>query len=79
MIFRLRRIEAGEFTLTMNGGKDCPINPLATHVVYTKGNMATIDETIPIDIYRTLSIMENIFVGENFSPEEIQMYKDLFK
>jgi hypothetical protein len=75
----LRRIEAGEFTLTMNGYKNCPINPLATHVVYTEGNMAKIVETIPIDISRTPGIMENIFVGADCSPEEIQIYTDLFK
>jgi hypothetical protein len=27
----LRRIEAGEFVLTVNGDRSCPINPLATH------------------------------------------------
>jgi hypothetical protein len=63
----------------MNGYKDCPINPLATHTIYTIGNMATIAETIPIDISRTPRVMENIFVGEDFSPEEIQIYIDLFK
>jgi hypothetical protein len=39
----LRRIEVGEFTLTITGYKACPINPLAMHVVYTEGNMAKID------------------------------------
>jgi hypothetical protein len=63
----------------MNGDKDCPINPLATHVVYTEGNMETIVETIPIDISRILGVMENIFFGADFSPEEIQIYMDLFK
>jgi hypothetical protein len=27
----LRRIEAGDFILTMTGDRSCPINPLATH------------------------------------------------
>jgi hypothetical protein len=63
----------------MNGDKACPINPLAMHVVYAEGNMETIAETIPIDISRTPGIMENIFVGADFSPEEIQIYTDLFK
>jgi hypothetical protein len=30
-LLELRRIEVGEFTLTMNGDKACPINPLETH------------------------------------------------
>jgi hypothetical protein len=75
----LSRIEAGEFTLTMTGDRSCPINPLATHVVYAEGNMETITETIPINISRTPGIMENVFIGADCSPEEIQIYTDLFK
>jgi hypothetical protein len=40
----------GEFTLTMIGDRACPINPLATHIVYAEGNMETIPKMIPIDI-----------------------------
>ena len=75
----LRWIESREFNLTMNGDKYCPINPLERHTVYTEGNMETIDETIPIDISKTLGIVENIFIGADFSPEDIQIYIDLFK
>jgi hypothetical protein len=75
----LRRIEAGEFTLTMNGDKYCPINPLETHVVYAEGNMATISEMIPIDISRTPGVVENIFIGADCSPKEIQIYTYLCK
>jgi hypothetical protein len=67
----LRRIEAGEFTLTMTGDRTCLINPLAMHIVYAKGNMETITKKIPIDISRTPGIVENIFVGAHFSLEEI--------
>jgi hypothetical protein len=76
---KLRQIEVGEFTLTMNGDKYCPINPLAMHTVYAEGNMEKIDETIPIDISGTSGVVENIFVGADFSPEEIKIYADLFK
>jgi hypothetical protein len=75
----LRRIEAGEFTLTMTRYKACPINPLAMHIVYTEGNMETIPQTIPIDISRTPGTVENIFVKADYSPEEIRIYTDLFK
>jgi hypothetical protein len=75
----LRRIEAGEFTLTMTGDRSFPINPLATHVVYAEGNMETIAKMIPIDISRTPGIMENVFVGADCSPEEIRIYTGLFK
>jgi hypothetical protein len=75
----LRRIEVGEFTLTMNGDKSCPINPLATHAVYAEGNMETIAEMIPIDISRTPGVVENIFIRPDFSPKDIQIYTNLFK
>jgi hypothetical protein len=75
----LHRIEAGEFTITMIGEQPCPINLLATQDIYAEGNMATIAETIPINISRTPDVVENVFVGADCSPEEIQIYTDLFK
>jgi hypothetical protein len=59
----LRRIEEGEFMLTMTRDRSCLVNPLAMHVVYAEGNMETIIEMIPIDISRSLGIVENVFVG----------------
>jgi hypothetical protein len=78
-LLALRRIEAREFTTTVNGDAPCPINPLATHIICVEGNMASIVETIPIDISRTPGIMENIFIEADYSPEEIQIYTELFK
>jgi hypothetical protein len=57
----------------------CHVNPLTTHGIYSDGNMESITETIPINISRTPSIMERIFVAENCSPEDIQIYIELFK
>jgi hypothetical protein len=70
----IRRIEEGEFVLTMNGDFPCPINPLDAHIVYTEGNMASIAATIPIDISITRGVMENVIIGADCSPEEIQIY-----
>jgi hypothetical protein len=67
----LRRIEVGEFVLTMTGDRSFPINPFSTHVVYAEGNMETITKMIPIDISRTPGIMEDVFVGAGYYPEEI--------
>jgi hypothetical protein len=67
----LRRIEAGEFTLTMTGDRSFPINTLATHAVYTEGNMATITKTIPIDISKTPGVVENVSIRADCSPKEI--------
>jgi hypothetical protein len=75
----LGRIEAREFTMTMTGDRSCHINPLATHEVYVEGNMVTITETLLINISRNPGIMENVFIEADFSPEEIQIYTDLFK
>jgi hypothetical protein len=63
----------------MTRDRSCPINTLAMNAVYVEGNMETIAKMIPNDIYRTPGIMENVFIGANCSPEEIQIYKDLFK
>jgi hypothetical protein len=65
--------------LTMTRDRSCPINPLATHKVYLKGNMETITEIIPIDIYRTPGVMENVFIEVDHSPKNIHIYTDLFK
>ena len=63
----------------MTRDRSCPINPLATHEVYAKGNMETIAEILPMNISRNPGIVENVFVGVDCSPEEIQIYTDLFK
>jgi hypothetical protein len=75
----LHRIEAGEFTITMTGDQPCPINLLATQDIYAEGNMVTIAATIPINISQNPGIMENVFIGADCSPEEIQIYTDIFK
>ena len=54
-------------------------NPLAPTHVRAEGNMSVISKTIPINISRDPSIIENIFIGIECSPEEIQIYTDLFK
>jgi hypothetical protein len=41
--------------------------------------MASIAATIPIDISKTHGILENVLVGADFSPKEIQIYTELFK
>jgi hypothetical protein len=75
----LSRIEEGEFTITMTGDQPCPINLLATQEIYDEGNMVTIAATIPINISRNPGVMENVFVRADCSPEEIQIYTNLFK
>jgi hypothetical protein len=64
----LRRIEVGEFVLTVNGDNSCPINPLATHKVYVKGNMERIATMIPIDISKTPARCGECFHRSGFLP-----------
>jgi hypothetical protein len=75
----LRKVEVGEFTTTMNGDSTCPVNPMAMHRVYVEGNMASRAETIPIEISKTPGIIENVLIKADCSPEEIQVYTELFK
>ena len=41
--------------------------------------MANISTTIPINISVNPDVMENIYIGANFSSEEIAIYTTLFK
>jgi hypothetical protein len=65
--------------MTMTGDLLCPINLLATHKIYAERNMATISETIPINISRNPGVVENVFIGADCSPGEIPLYTDLLK
>ena len=53
------------------GDHPCPINLLATQEIYAEGNMATITETIPINISRTPGVIDNVFIRAYSSPEEM--------
>jgi hypothetical protein len=67
----LSRIKVGEFTVTMTGDRSCHTNPLATHKIYVEGNMATVAEMIPINIYKTPGVINNVFVRAYSSLEEM--------
>lgn len=45
---------------------------------YAKGNMVNISQSIPINISNKPNIIENVFIGVDFSPEEIETYTTLF-
>jgi hypothetical protein len=55
----------------MTGDRSFPINPLATHEIYAEGNMETISEMIPINISRTPSVIDDVFIGAYCSPKEM--------
>ena len=49
------------------------------HEVFSEGNLSNITQTVPINISVKPGIVENIHVGVTCSPEEIQVYTELFK
>jgi hypothetical protein len=53
--------------------------PLDTHGIYVEGNMASISPTVTIDISCIPGKIENVYINEDCSPEEIQIYIELFK
>lgn len=55
------------------------LNPLALAQFFAEGNMYVISRTVPMDISRNPNIIENVFIEADCSPEEIQIYTDLFK
>jgi hypothetical protein len=55
------------------------MNPLARVGVYVEGNMANISKIVMINISKTPSIAENVFIDVDCSPEEVFTYTSLFK
>ena len=58
---------------------DIPINPFPREGIFAERNMENISATIPINIFVNPDIMQNIYIGENCSPEEIAIYTAPFK
>ena len=61
----LRKIENQEFRLRLSEDVDTPINPLPREGMFSKGNMANIFATIPINISVNPDVVENIYIGAN--------------
>ena len=53
-----------------------PQEPMLTHDVESEGN---ITKTIPVDISVKPDVIENINIGHNASPSEIESYMAMFK
>ena len=56
-----------------------PQSLILTCSVDSEGNLCNITKTIPVDISVKLGVSENISIGQNSSPKEIQIYRTLFK
>jgi hypothetical protein len=75
----LARIEQDDFRSTLSEIVGHAVVPLDMHDIYVEGNMASISPTITIDISRIPGKVENVYIGADCSPEEIQIYTELFK
>ena len=75
----LSRIENQDFHMRLSDDVDTPINPLPREGMFAEGNMANISATIPINISVNPDVVENIYIGANYSPKEISIYTSLFK
>ena len=73
------RIENQEFHVRLAGDADIPINPLPREGIFAEGNMEKKFIAIPINISANPNIVENVYIGANYSPEEIAIYTALFK
>ena len=56
-----------------------PMVPLSYPGQMDDGNMANLSPTIPINISRDPSKVENVYIGADCSPDEIKEYTELFK
>jgi len=75
----LHELESILSSPSSTGSVHTNINPLAPAQISTEGNMSIISKTIPTNISRDPNIIENVFIGAECSPEEIQVYTDIFK
>jgi hypothetical protein len=75
----LARIEQDDFRSTLSDIVGHTVFPLDVYGIYVEGNMVSISPTIMIDISHTLNKIENVYIGVDYSLEEIMIYIELFK
>jgi hypothetical protein len=64
-------MENGEFKSVVSRSVNRTANPLIEHNLYAEGNMENISKTIPINIYKNLDVVKNIFIGAECSQDDI--------
>ena len=75
----LDRVEHDEFREILSENIGSPVVPLRSPGQMADGNMENLSPTIPINISRDPSNVENIYIGADCSPDEIKEYTELFK
>ena len=76
---KLDRMECDDFREILSQKIGIPVVPLSSPGLMADGNMANISPTIPIDISRDPGKIENVYIGEGCSLDEIKEYSELFK
>ena len=56
-----------------------PQNPILLQDTYYEGKLCNITQKNPIDISAKPGTIEHIHVGKNYSAEESEAYRELFK
>ena len=72
-------LEQLDLEFTMRKKYDWFKNPFSTKPVFVEGNLSNVSATIPINISLNPTVTENLLIGADCSPKEIQVYMALFK
>ena len=75
----LDHLERENFRVVLSQRVGSPMVPLSSPSLMADGNMANISTTIPINISRNPSTIENVYIGAECSHAEILEYTELFK
>jgi hypothetical protein len=75
-IDQLKRID---LELTIDKKFDWFKSPFLAQSIFVEGNLSNISTTIPINISSNPNVIENIMIGVDCSPQEIETYTTLFK
>ena len=75
----LEHIECDDYRDILSEKFGMPVIPLGTPSNFVEGNMANLSPTIPINISHALGKIENVYIGVDCSPNQIEAYTNLFK
>ena len=75
----LDRLECEDYREILSERIGSPMVPLSSPGPMDDGNMVKISPTIPINISRDPSKIENVYIGAECSHAKIQEYTELFK
>ena len=76
---KLDHMESDDFRLILSKNIGSPMVPLSSLVQMADGSMDNLSPTIPINISRDPSKVENVYIGVGCSFDEIKEYTELFK